>query len=186
MSKGKIEKAYIIDFGNRAYAEVRKLVTFVKGVGILDHYGVSRHRPDIYSSVDDGRGHPRPSGQYASFDLLALAEYFAGLGFTVTEVTETGADKIRKDLAAGKIPPEKYLKEVIEPIPEPSPTGLPDNVIGGEDGEGNSEIDDGGKGGEGTPVDEDDLVVPDGSSDKEPVAEPTSKKADKSKGKGGK
>ena len=109
MEKGK---AYVIDFGVRTLEEVRKCVMFYKGVGVLDHAGVCAHRPDIYTGgvSEDGK-YPRPSGQYATFELLALAEYFAGHGCTVTEISEAEAARIRQGLKKGKLPDDKYLAE---------------------------------------------------------------------------
>lgn len=114
------DKAYIIDFGARSLMDVRKCVTFTKGVGVLDHAGVAVHRPDIYGAglSVDGK-YPRPSGNYARFEFSALTEYFANLGCKVTEVSEAEAARIRKQLSKGELPADKYLKGITPIIKAP-------------------------------------------------------------------
>lgn len=108
MVEDKDKAAFIIDFGDRGYNDVRKCVRFVSGVGVLDHAGMASYRPDIYTADEDGK--LRPAKQYDTFTLDPFVEYFKQHGCKITAVSESEAAAVRKGLDKGELPADKYLK----------------------------------------------------------------------------
>ena len=67
------EKAWVVDNGLRTVPhDVAKGVKFVWGVGVLDHYGLSLYRPDIYEGSEASGKYPRPNKEYAKLDLTLM------------------------------------------------------------------------------------------------------------------